>query len=74
MGKVVHILTPVSCCTAAVQHGLQRRVVAVTLGRFASAAATVVSAASLVIPFGGLQELCALASGLCGVVAVADDL
>lgn len=72
--QVVHILTPMSCCAATVQHGLQRRVVAVAFSGFATSAAPVISSTSLVGSFGRFEELCALASRLCRVVAIADDL
>lgn len=72
--QVVHILTPVSCCAATVQHALHRRVVAVTFSGFAASAAPVIPSASLVGSFGRFDELCALASRLSGVVAIADDL
>lgn len=64
---VVHILT-------SVQHGLQRRVVTVTLSRFATSAASVIPSASLVGSFGGFEELRPLASRLCRVIAITDDL
>lgn len=42
--------------------------------RLASSAGAVIPSASLVGSFGGLEELRALASKLCRVVVVADDL
>lgn len=74
MWQVVHILSPMSCCAATVQHGLQRQVVAVTFSGFATSTAPVIPSASLVGSFGGFEELCAFASRLCRVVAIADDL
>lgn len=56
------------------QRGLQRRVVAVAFSRLASSAGAIIPSASLVGSFGGLEELRALASKLCRVVVVADDL
>lgn len=41
---------------------------------FATSAAPVISSTSLVGSFGRFEELCALASRLCRVVAIADDL
>lgn len=64
---VVHILTPV-------QHGLQRKVVTVTFSGFATSAASIIPSTSLVGSFGGFEELCPLASRLCRVVAITDDL
>lgn len=72
--QVVHILTPMSCYAATVQHGLQRRVVAVTLSGFATSAAPVIPSASLIGSFGGFEELCTPASRFCRVVAIADGL
>lgn len=74
MWQVVHILTPVSCCAATVQHGLQRWVVAVTFSGFATSTAPVIASASLVGSFGRFEELCTLAPRLRRVVAIADDL
>lgn len=45
-----------------------------TLSGFSTSAAAVIPSARLVGSFGGFDELRPLASGLCGVVAVADDL
>lgn len=45
-----------------------------TFSGFATSAAPVIPSASLVGSFGGFEELCTLASGLCRVVAIADDL
>lgn len=64
---VVHILT-------SMQHGLQGKVVTVTFSRFATSTASIVPSSSLVGSFGGFEELCALASRLCRVVAITDDL
>lgn len=41
---------------------------------FATSAGPIISAASLIGSFGGFEELCTLASGLCRVVGIADDL
>lgn len=45
-----------------------------TFSGFATSAAPVIPSASLIGSFGRFDELCALASRLCWVVAVADDL
>lgn len=74
MWQVVHILTPMSCCAATVQHALQRRVVAVTFSGFATSAAPIIPSASLVGSFGRFDKMCTLASRLHRVVAIADDL
>lgn len=41
---------------------------------FATSAGPIIPSASLVGSFGGFDELCTLASKLCRVVVIADDL
>lgn len=74
--QVVHILTAVSRCAATVRRALHRRVVAVTFSGFAASADPVVPSTSPVGSFGrfDIREVCALASRLCRVVVIADDL
>lgn len=74
MRHVIHILTSVAGRAAVVHHSLQSRVVAVTFSGLATSAAHVIPSVSLVVSFGRFEELCTLASRLCGIVAVADDL
>lgn len=74
VGQVVHILTAVGHCVATVQHGLQRGVVAMTLGGLPTSTTPIISSAALVGSFGRFEKLRTLASRLCGVVAIADDL
>lgn len=71
---MIHILTPVACCTATVHHSLHWGVVVVTFRGFSTSVAHVIPPTSPVVSFGGFDELCTLASRLCGVVAIADDL
>lgn len=45
-----------------------------TFSGFATSTAPIIPSISLVVSFGRFEELCTLASRLCGVVAIADDL
>lgn len=45
-----------------------------TFSGFATSAGPIIPAASLISSFGGFEELCSLASRLCRVVGIADDL
>lgn len=45
-----------------------------TFSGFATSAAPVIPSTSLVGSLGGFEELCTLASRLCRVIAIADDL
>lgn len=72
--QVVDILTSMSCCAAAVEHRLQRRMVAMTFSGFTTSASPIVASATLGGSFRGLDELCPLASRLGRIVAITDDL
>lgn len=69
--QVVHILTPVTCGVATVQHRLGGRVVTVAFVGFAT---SVITSTSLIYSFRGFEKLSTFGSRLCRVVAFTNDL